>query len=99
VSQASALGSVTLLLLLVAVPIQRWMTTRRQYTTISSRMRPGLVDLGVWRWPTFGLVLLSVLTLVIVPVAASLAASFMTRFGFFQPPARMDTPELAARVE
>jgi len=86
VSQASALGSVTLLLLVLAVPLQRWLTTRRQYVTVSSRMKPGLIDLGVWRWPVFGCVLLLGATLVAVPVLSSLAASLMTRFGFFEIP-------------
>jgi len=34
-AQAAALGSLTLLLLMVAVPIQRWLTTRRSYTTVT----------------------------------------------------------------
>ncbi|HLY67713.1 MAG TPA: ABC transporter permease subunit, partial [Chloroflexota bacterium] len=85
-AQASALGSVTLLLLVIAVPIQRWLTTRRQYTTVSGRMKPGLVPLGVWRWPLFAVMLAAVGTLVVVPLLSSIAASLMTRFGFFNLP-------------
>jgi len=81
--QAAALGSVTLLLLLFAVPVQRWLTTRRAYTTVSGRMKPTLVDLGRWRWPICGLMVAIAILLVAVPVFAVVAGSFMTRFGFF----------------
>src|SRR4051812_4315342 len=83
VAQASALGSVTLLLLLLAAPLQRWLTTRRDYVTVSGRMRPARVDLGRWRWPVFAVVALLAALLVVVPVLAVLVGSFMTRFGFF----------------
>ncbi|HEY7059906.1 MAG TPA: ABC transporter permease subunit [Chloroflexota bacterium] len=83
IGQASALGSVTLLLLLVAAPVQRWLTTRRDYATVSGRMRTSLIDLGRWRWPVFALVALLVAMLVLVPVLSIILASFMTRFGFF----------------
>jgi iron(III) transport system permease protein len=82
-SQAAALGSITLALLMIAAPIQRRMTTRRSFATVGSRMKPALIDLGVWRWPVFGLVSLLCLMLVALPIASVLAASFMTRFGFF----------------
>jgi iron(III) transport system permease protein len=81
--QATALGSVTLLLLLAAVPVQRWLTSRRAYTTISGRMRPTLIDLGRWRWPLFALVAGVAALLVLVPIFSVVAGSFMTRFGFF----------------
>jgi iron(III) transport system permease protein len=81
---AAALGSVTLLLLLVAVPVQRWLTTRRAYTTVTGRMKPAVIDLGRWRWPVFALMACVVALLVLVPIFAVLAGSFMTRFGFFQ---------------
>src|ERR1019366_3527652 len=55
-SQATALGSVTLLLLLFAVPVQRWLTMRRSYTTVSGRIQAAQMDLGRWRWPAFSLV-------------------------------------------
>jgi iron(III) transport system permease protein len=82
--QAAALGSLTLLLLLVAVPVQRWLTLRRSYATVSGRMKLNLVDLGRWRWPVFGAMVLVVGLLVLVPIFSVLAGSFMTRFGFFQ---------------
>ena len=81
--QATALGSVTLLLLLAAVPVQRWLTTRRAYTTVTGRMRPTQVELGGWRWPLFALVAFVAAVLVLVPIFAVVVGSFMTRFGFF----------------
>ena len=84
--QATALGSVTLLLLLVAAPIQRWLTTRREYVTISGRMRSSPIALGRWRWAVFGLFALVTVLLVLVPLVSVLLASFMTRFGFFDLP-------------
>lgn len=86
VAQASALGSITLLLLLIAAPVQRWLTTRREYTTVTGRMRPGLIDLGRWRWPVFTIVLALGLMLVVLPILSVLAGSLMTRFGFFHLP-------------
>jgi iron(III) transport system permease protein len=85
-AQATALGSITLILLLIVAPLQRWLTTRRNFTTITSKMRPALIDLGRWRWPVFGLVLLLGAMLVLVPIFSVIAASFMTRFGFFNLP-------------
>lgn len=82
-SYASALGSVTLVLLLTAAPIQRLLTTRRSFTTVSGRMRPTRIQLGRWRWPVFAMVLMLGAMLVLVPVTAVVLASFMTRFGFF----------------
>jgi iron(III) transport system permease protein len=83
-AQASALGSITLLLLLIAAPLQRWLTTRRSYVTVTGRMRPVLIDLGRWRWAVFAVVLGACLLLVAVPIFAVVAGSLMTRFGFFQ---------------
>ncbi len=85
-AQATALGSVTLVLLLIAVPVQRWLTTRRDYTTITGRIKAARLDLGPWRWVVFSAMILMVLALVAVPLFSSVAASLMTRFGFFSLP-------------
>ena len=47
--EATALASITLLLLLLIVPLQRHIIQRRRYTTITGSFRPGLIDLGVWK--------------------------------------------------
>jgi iron(III) transport system permease protein len=81
--QATALGSVTLTLLMIAVPIQRWLTLRRSYTTVTGRIQPSLIDLGRWRWPVFSLIAGLAGLLVAVPLLSVIAGSLMTRFGFF----------------
>ena len=81
--QATALASLTLILVAVIVPFQRWILQRRQYTTITGNFRPGLISLGRWKWLAFGFVLsdhlLSIFTLGIMVMG-----SFMTRVGFFE---------------
>ena len=84
--QATALGSATLVILLILLPFERWLSHRRQYTTVTSRMKPEVHDLGPWRWVAFGALLLVGLVLVVLPLATVLAGSFMTRFGFFDLP-------------
>jgi iron(III) transport system permease protein len=84
--QAAALGSITLVLLLIAAPLQRWLTGRGSFATLSSRMQPATIDLGVWRWPVFVLTCVLTALLVLLPMASVIAASLMTRFGFFNLP-------------
>src|SRR6266571_655487 len=52
-SQAAALGSLTLVLLLIAAPLQRWLTMRRSFAVVGGRMKPALIELGILRWPVF----------------------------------------------
>lgn len=82
--QATALASLTLLIILAVIPLQRWLLTRRQYTTISGNFKPGLTHLG-WLQPVaFASVAIIVAMLTIVPTLTLLGGSFMTRAGFFQ---------------
>jgi iron(III) transport system permease protein len=82
--QATALASLTLLLIALIIPLQRWLLHRRQVTTVSGRFRPGLIDIGPWRWLPFGLIVLVLLLLNVVPLVTVVLGSFMTRAGFFQ---------------
>ena len=82
--QATALASLTLLIILAIIPLQRWLLGRRQYTTISGNYKPGVTDRGLLQPVAFGLVLFIVAMLTIVPVLTLLGGSFMTRAGFFQ---------------
>ncbi|HEX9273671.1 MAG TPA: ABC transporter permease subunit, partial [Candidatus Binatia bacterium] len=52
--QATALASITLLVVALIIPMQRWILQRRHYTTITGSFKPGLIDLGKWKWPVFG---------------------------------------------
>lgn len=82
--QATALASLTLILIAAIIPVQRWLLQRRQYTTVSGRYRPGLIDLGFFQPIVFGFVLVVVALLTFVPVLTLVGGSFMTRVGFFQ---------------
>lgn len=82
--QATALASITLIIILTIVPLQRWLLSRRQYTTISGNYKPGLTHLGWFQPVAFWLVIFIVALLTIVPVLTLLGGSFMTRAGFFQ---------------
>jgi iron(III) transport system permease protein len=82
--QATALASITLLLIAVLIPVQRWLLHRRQVTTVTGRFHPGLIDIRGWRWLAFGLIVLVLLLLNVVPLVTVVLGSFMTRAGFFQ---------------
>jgi iron(III) transport system permease protein len=82
--QATALASITLMIILAIIPLQRWLLSRRQYTTVSGNYKPGLVDLGKWQSVAFAFVCVVVALLTVVPVLTLLGGSFMTRAGFFQ---------------
>jgi iron(III) transport system permease protein len=81
--EATVLASVTLLLVLVIIPVQRWILERRRYTTITGSFRPGVVDLGVWNYVIFGFITFLVVLLTIGPMCVLLLGSFMTRIGYF----------------
>lgn len=82
--QATALASITLLIIMMIIPLQRWLLTRRQYTTVSGNYKPGLQHMGAFQPIAFWLIVLIVALLTIVPVLTLLGGSFMTRAGFFQ---------------
>lgn len=85
-SQAAALGSVTLIFLGIFIPLQRWLIERRQFTTVTSQFKPKLVDLGVWRLPATLFVSFAAALLVLVPVLSALGSSLMVHFGAFNLP-------------
>ena len=82
--QATALASLTLVIILMIIPLQRWLLSRRIYTTVTGDYKPGLVHLGVLQPVALALVLLIVALLTVVPVLTLVGGSFMTRAGFFQ---------------
>ncbi len=82
-SEAIVLGSLTLLLIAIIIPIQRWVVGRRQYTTVQGSFRPALIDIGRWRRPAAALIGSVVVLLTVVPILVLVAGSFMTRVGFF----------------
>jgi len=80
---AIVLASVTLLIIALVIPFQQWIVRRKIYTTVDSAFRPGLLSLGAWRWPTFGLIAFLLFLLTALPLFILLVGSVMTRVGFF----------------
>jgi iron(III) transport system permease protein len=81
--EATVLASLTLLMIALIIPLQRWILERRRYTTITGSFRPGLIDLGRWNYVAFGMIAFLLLLLTIGPALVLLLGSFMTRIGYF----------------
>jgi len=81
--EATVLASLTLLMIALIIPLQRWILERRRYTTISGSFRPGLIDLGKWNYVTFGAIALLLALLTVGPLAILILGSFMQRIGYF----------------
>ena len=81
--EATVLASITLLMIALIIPLQRWILERRRYTTITGSFRPGLVDLGRWNYVAFGVIAVLLVLLTIGPLAILVLGSFMTRIGYF----------------
>src|SRR5215467_245618 len=82
-SEAVVLASITLLILAIIIPLQHWVVNRRYVTTVNSSYKPGLLDIGPWRFVALGFVSLLVLLVTVVPTFVVVLGSFMTRVGFF----------------
>lgn len=96
---ASALATLGLAAILPLIFAQRWLTMRRQYTTLTGRLQAQPVRLGRWRIPVFLAVLAVVLTLTVVPLIFVGLASFMKLFGFFSIPDPFTTSHWVAIFE
>ncbi len=83
IPQGAALSALILALLIPLIIFQRLWVGRRQYTTVTGRMRPSRTDLGNMRWAAFGGVGTFVLLLTIIPMISLLLGSFMVRWGYF----------------
>jgi iron(III) transport system permease protein len=81
--EATVLASLTLLMIALIIPLQRWILERRRYTTITGSFRPGLIDLGKWNYVTFGAIALLLALLTVGPLAILVLGSFMQRIGYF----------------
>ena len=82
--QATALGSITLIMIAILLPLQRWLIGRRNFETVTGRFRPGLIDIGQWRWVVFGLIVTLLFLLTIAPFFSLILGSFMNRIGYFE---------------
>ena len=81
--EATVLASITLLMIALIIPLQRWILERRRYTTITGSFRPGLIDLGRWNTIAFGLITLLLVLLTVGPLMVLVLGSFMARIGYF----------------
>lgn len=81
--QATALASLTLILVAVIVPFQRWLIHRRIHTTVTGSFKPGRVDLGSWGHVIFGGIIFLLFLKIVAPVLSLLLGSFMWRAGFW----------------
>lgn len=81
--EATVLASLTLLIIALIIPLQRWILERRRYTTITGSFRPGLIDLGKWKYATLGAIALLLALLTVGPMAILVLGSFMQRIGYF----------------
>ncbi len=80
---ATALASIVLAIIAIIVPTQRWLISRKRYTVVTGRFKPGLIHLGPWRRLVQAMVVSIVALLTIVPVLTLIGGSFMTRVGWF----------------
>jgi iron(III) transport system permease protein len=81
--EATVLASMTLLLIALIIPVQRWILERRRYTTVTGSFRPGLIDMGRWNYVAFGAIALLLMLLTVGPLCILVLGSFMTRIGYF----------------
>lgn len=81
--EATVLASITLLMIALIIPLQRWILERRRYTTVTGSFKPGLIDLGRWNYVAFGAIAFLLVLLTIGPALVLLMGSFMTRIGYF----------------
>jgi iron(III) transport system permease protein len=80
---ATVLATIILLLLMPLALLERWMSTRRKFTTVTGKQNLALHKLRRWRWPAFALLASAVLMMTVIPVAFQVVGSLMTLFGFF----------------
>lgn len=82
--EAAALASITMAIIALIIPLQRWIIQRRRYTTLTGNFKPGLIDLGKWNTVLFIAVALLIFVLSVMPVIVLFLGSFMSRMGYFE---------------
>lgn len=80
---ATALATLVMVFVAPLLFIQRRVTARRQYETVTSSFSTQPTRLGFWKYPAFVFVLAAVALLTIVPLSTLVLASFMNLFGHF----------------
>ncbi|MEO6164328.1 MAG: ABC transporter permease subunit [Candidatus Binatia bacterium] len=81
--EATVLASLTLAIIVLIIPLQRWILERRRYTTITGSFRPGLIDLGKGNTIACAILATLLALLTIGPMVILVLGSFMQRIGYF----------------
>ncbi|MGZ8453934.1 MAG: ABC transporter permease [Candidatus Binatia bacterium] len=81
--EATVLASLTLAIIVLIIPLQRWILERRRYTTITGSFRPGLIDLGKWNYIACAILITLLALLTVGPMVILVLGSFMQRIGYF----------------
>ena len=81
---ASVLATVMLVLVAPLLVMQRWLSTRRSFASMTGQFKPALRLLGAWRWPVFVLLAAAISCMSLLPLMLQLLGSLMTLFGFFE---------------
>ncbi|MGE5306371.1 MAG: ABC transporter permease, partial [Alphaproteobacteria bacterium] len=82
--RAMALAALLMVITFTGVFIQRRIMAGKKYFTVTGKgYRPRPVDLGVWRWVTFGLCVGYFFVALVLPVSQLLLSSFFTIFGLY----------------
>ena len=80
---ASVLSMSALFMVIPMILVQQYVSSKRNYATISGKFRSGTVKLGVWKWPLFAVIGFIVLLMTVMPVSMVLLSSFTRIFGHF----------------
>lgn len=80
---ATALSMMVLAALMPMIVFQRWVTTRRHYTTVGGQYKAQTIDLRKWRWLLFGIIIVLALGQTLVPVVLIVMGTFMKFYGWF----------------
>jgi iron(III) transport system permease protein len=84
---ATALSSVFLLTVFGLIWLQRIVLGTREFTTVGGRGYSGRVmQLGRWRWVTFGFSVTFIAIMIALPMVVLLMGTFMKAFGYFSIP-------------
>ncbi len=82
--RAMALAALLMAITFVGVLIQRRVMSGKKYFTVTGKAyRPRPIDLGIWKWATFGVCVAYFLVAVVLPVSQLLLSSFFTIFGLY----------------
>ena len=81
--QATALASITLIIIALVVPLQRWLTQRHSYSVVSGSYKAGLVNIGPARWVIFAGIVVLLALMILAPVVSLALGSIMYRAGIF----------------